>query len=243
VSSTAERDGIDHLLVTTKAYDVAAAVASVAHRLHPHSVVLPLANGLGFAAQVAAAHPQLSLYSGTTTEGAYRIADLHIRHAGHGLTRIGALTGAAAPPWFTQWSNSPLQCQWEPDIAAALWHKLAINCAINPLTALHRCHNGELAANAELRKAVGALCDEIAAVSRAAGHVAMAQHIHTDTAKVIAATASNRSSMLQDVLAGRRTEIDYITGHLTTVAGQLDIAIPNNSALLQKINELAYRHN
>jgi 2-dehydropantoate 2-reductase len=54
-------------------------------------------------------------------------------------------------------------------------------------------------------------------------------------ATIIAGTAENRSSMLQDVESGRRTEIDYITGHLLNVAKQHGLDAPLNRALLEHI--------
>jgi 2-dehydropantoate 2-reductase len=56
--------------------------------------------------------------------------------------------------------------------------------------------------------------------------------------RVIAATAANRSSMLQDVAAGRRTEIDYITGYLVRAARHHGVAAPHNEALLAGVLEL-----
>ena len=64
---------ISHLLVTTKAYDVRAAVAGVAHLLTAESVVVLLVNGMGLVEQIARDWPHLNIYSGTTTEGAYCI--------------------------------------------------------------------------------------------------------------------------------------------------------------------------
>lgn len=234
-STPAAGDGITHLLVTTKAYDVAPAVAAVRHRLDDQSQVLLLANGMGFAAEVAHDAPWLQLFQGTTTEGAWRIAPLHIRHAGRGTTRIGRCGFPEPASWFRCWRDGLPDCVWDPDIDRALWLKLAINGAINPLTALHRCVNGELADRADLAEEVTRLCDEIAAISAAAGYPEAAQGIHGAVARVIAATATNRSSMLQDVLAGRRTEIDYITGHLLAVAGRCGIDAPRNRTILEAL--------
>jgi 2-dehydropantoate 2-reductase len=60
-------------------------------------------------------------------------------------------------------------------------------------------------------------------------------------ADVIQGTAGNRSSMLQDVTLGRRTEIDYITGYLLHVAEQLGIDAPHNRALLETIKSGVYK--
>jgi len=129
-------------------------------------------------------------------------------------------------------------CHWDADIDSALWHKLAINCAINPLTAVHGCVNGELAEQPGLAAQVAGLCREISQVSYAAGYTATAQRIAQTAMDVIRATASNQSSMLQDVEAGRQTEINYITGYLLKVADAHGIPAPMNAALYEKVNSL-----
>lgn len=229
---------ISHLLVTTKAYDVAPAVASVARRLSPDTVVLLMANGIGFEREVSARVPGLMPALGTTTEGAYRETRWRIHHAGRGTTRIGQPGRASAPPWFADWRTAVPDCHWEADIEHALWRKLAINCAINPLTALHGCLNGQLGTDPNLAAQVRALCAEIERVGLAAGHAAAVAELETAVFKVIAGTADNHSSMLQDVRAGRRTEIDYITGHLLATAEAHGLDAPRNRELMDKISTL-----
>lgn len=238
LSATTDTDAIDHLLVTTKAHDVEAAIAGIAARLSPGAQVLLLVNGMGLAERLTESYPGLQLYCGTTTEGAYRTAPLQIRHAGRGQTRIGHLGGSPPPPWLQDWTTAVENCDWTPDIGSALWHKLAINCAINPLSALHRCHNGELAARPELARQLQVLCDEIALISEAAGFTATARELHQAVPRVVAATANNRSSMLQDILARRRTEIDHITGYLLQVAAEHGLDAPHNRLLMQEITRL-----
>ncbi len=234
-----DRAHISHLLVTTKAYDVQTAVAGIAHLLDEHCVVLLLVNGMGLARQLNDAWPHLDVYCGTTTEGAYTLAPQHIRHAGRGETRIGRSGQGEAPAWFGQWKQVTDNCLWDSDIDAALWSKLAVNCIINPLTALHGCRNGELAENSALKSQVEALCDEVATISRAAGFAAVADTLKPTVCGVIAGTADNRSSMLQDVSRGRQTEIDYINGYLLQVAEQLGIPAPHNRSLLERIHNRA----
>ena len=79
------------------------------------------------------------------------------------------------------------------------------------------------------------LCGEVSKITRAAGFAAIAAALPQLVAGVIAATANNRSSMLQDVENGRRTEIDYITGFLLRVADQHGIDAPHNLALIRAI--------
>lgn len=227
---------ISHLLVTTKAYDVGDALAGIAHRLTDGATIVLLVNGMGLAETVRAHYPAARLLCATTTEGAYRLGPRHIRYAGQGDTRVG---GADAPPtWFDDFSRRVPRCRWDDDIDSALWDKLAVNCVINPLTALHHCNNGELARRPALRDAVETLVSEVAQVSYAAGFTRTAQTIGETAAAVIAATAANRSSMLQDIDRGRRTEIDYITGYLLRVADRYGIPAKHNAALYEEVKAL-----
>jgi 2-dehydropantoate 2-reductase len=234
VSSAADSGHISRLLVTTKAQDVCTAVASLGSRLDRASDVLLLVNGLGFADELAATQPAPCYYFGTTTEGAYRIAPRHVRHAGRGETRVGRPGLATPPAWFSRWSEAISPGVWDPHIDHALWLKLAINCAVNPLTALHRCRNGELA-TARFETELDALCHEIALVSAAAGYAAATADLRQRVDRVVRATAENRSSMLQDVLAGRSTEIHYLTGYLLRRAAELGVAAPCNERLYRSI--------
>lgn len=231
---------ISHLLVTTKAFAVREAVAGVIHLLREDCVVLLLVNGMGLAEQLHRDWPRLNVYCGTTTEGAYTVATRHVVHAGRGETRIGRAGEAHPPPWFTQWTQAIEHCLWDEHIDRALWSKLAVNCVINPLTALHGCRNGELAQRADLREEVQALCQEVAAICNAAGYTDVAQSLAGTVASVITGTAGNRSSMLQDVQQGRPTEIDFITGYLLQVAAQHGVNAPHNRALLQRIKQHAH---
>ncbi len=231
---------ISHLLITTKAYDVHDAVASIGHLLRKNSTAVLMVNGMGIAEQLRKDWPHLHFYLSTTTEGAYSIAPQHIQHTGQGETRIGRQGQNAPPPWFHQWSRAIDSCFWDDNIESALWAKLAVNCVINPLTALHNCSNGELGQRQELTEHVATLCNEVSNITHAAGFEQIAAALPQRVASVIAGTARNRSSMLQDVEGGRRTEIDYITGFLLRVADQFGIDAPYNRALIQDIKNNAH---
>ncbi|MFV0276155.1 MAG: ketopantoate reductase family protein [Parahaliea sp.] len=228
---------IEQVLVFTKAHDIADAVAGIAHRLGPTSRIVLMANGMGFVEELAQRLPALAPLQGTTTQGAWRDDAGAVHHAGHGTTRIGRPGERAAPAWFAAFANAIPDCQWESDIASALWLKLAINCAINPLTAIHRCRNGELAKRSDLAAQVRQLCAEITAVSAAAGLGPAVAGLEARVFAVIATTAGNRSSMLQDISAGRRSEIDYINGYLAGVAHHHGVEAPLNHNLWLQVKQ------
>ena len=238
VSYNNDSESIDYVLICTKAYAVRSALGQIAHRLNENSCIVVLVNGMGVMDELSTDFPNLQFALGTTTEGVYRLGDGHFCHAGRGITRLGMGGLVQPPPWFSDWSRTEQSCEWEPDIDQTLWQKLAINCAINPLSALSRCKNGMLLEKAELASQIDAVCQEISLVSQAAGYTHTATDIHREVASVIASTANNRSSMLADVLAGRRSENEYISGYFLKIAAHHKISTPHNRALFEGIRLL-----
>jgi 2-dehydropantoate 2-reductase len=229
---------IGGLFITTKSNQATAGFASVASGLRSGAPVILLHNGMGVYEQLGQRYGRELLYCGTTTEGAYFDEHNILTHAGRGDTRIGQPGNPQMPDWFTVFAHSAERFLWEPDIQRSLWRKLVINCAINPLTAIHHCRNGELLERAELRAELETLCLELVAVTRARGDGDLAGRLQAEAFAVIRSTANNQSSMLQDVLRGRATEIDFITGYLVDEAGRLNVPVPHNRQLLQRVRQL-----
>lgn len=172
--------------------------------------------------------------------GCARPAPFQLLLAGEGETTLGPLT-PAAQGFPRGWEGLEHPLHYTADIDRALWCKLAINGVINPLTALENCSNGALL---EPRHGpiLESLCAEIEAIARAAGHPLFAQPLIHQVKQVAASTAANRSSMLEDISAGRPTEIDQITGYLCRVADARGVAAPLNRQLLQEIHRLEGTH-
>lgn len=232
ISAVTDRMPVDRLLVSTKAGDVDAAINSIRHRLHSGTTVLILANGMGFAGDLPHG---LAAFRGTSTDGAYRQQAGHTVHAGSGATCIGLPGMTMAPPdWFSATWGRLQNCRWDNDIETTLWRKLAINCVINPLSAAYRCRNGELA-TATYRPLLIALCGEVMLACRAAGREGVAASLQEDVLEVIDGTAQNRSSMLQDVLQQRSTEIDFINGYLLRHPAVTGLDMPLNRRLISAI--------
>jgi 2-dehydropantoate 2-reductase len=224
------------LLVTTKANDAAQAVTAIADALAPGAPVILLHNGMGVLEQLSSGFPGMNLLAATTTEGAWLDGEVLV-HAGQGETVVGQQQ-QPAPEWFAPFADSRERFRWTADIDAALWKKLLINCAINPLTAVNRCANGALAKDPALREQVRDLCRELAAVSRARGQDLEDEQVFGWTLDVIERTAANQSSMLQDVLQDRETEIRYITGYLVAEASRLGVPCPLNEGLLAQLDSM-----
>lgn len=230
---------IQRLLVTCKAYDAEQAVAHVAHRLSSNADVILLQNGLGSQQAIAARVPHARCIFASSTEGAYRDGDWRVVFAGHGHTWLGDMPAEEAPHWLEELQRSGIAHEWSSTILSRLWRKLALNCAINPLTVLHNCRNGGLQAHSE---EVKTLCVELCALLEQCGQPDAAVDLAAEVNRVIQATANNYSSMHQDVTQGRRTEISYLLGYACEAAQQQQLAIPHLQALHQRLTEHLKRH-
>ncbi len=226
---------IKRLLVCCKSYQTMDALRPLSPYLNANTSLVLVQNGMGVAEQIAAHFPDVKLYCGTTTAGANRTDRFVIRPAGTGETVIGRYSAAAneATALAASLSCDAFSVTTHDDIAQLLWRKLAINCAINPLTVRYRCRNGELLENADALQDLNAICDEVSAVSQALGRPL--PNLKDTVMHVARQTGANRSSMLQDVEAGRRTEIEAITGYLCQQARRVNVPTPVNNLVLQQI--------
>lgn len=205
---------IELLLVCTKSYDALPTLQGLASALSTHAAIVLFQNGLGSQMTVLEHLPDARIYAAVSTEGAYRKGPNEVVHAGIGQTQIGALQPhiKVDPTLLEMLAASGLSIQATPEILAALWQKLLINCSINPFTALLNCRNGEIVDSDLFQQTWPPLRDELVELSQLAGYPVTASELEQRVFAVIHATAQNFSSMCQDIRLGRRTEIDDING-------------------------------
>lgn len=237
---------ITHLLLCTKAHHSVAAVAALLPALAPDPTIVLLQNGMGVREELTDLLPQATFVHALSTEGAWQPQRFHVLHAGRGETLVGAATavadlGGAAIGFADVLQRSGLSARAVPDIEPHLWQKLAVNCVINPLTAVHRCRNGELLNLPDFAQHIDAICREIAAVAAAAGIPLATAALTERIVAVIHGTAANRSSMLQDIEAGRATEIDYLNGFVVRLAQHYRIDAAVNAQLHEAVKTLEAR--
>jgi 2-dehydropantoate 2-reductase len=144
-----------------------------------------------------------------------------------GISRIVALANIFMRAGFrVEFSDQP---------EALLWGKLVVNAAINPITALLNIPNGEILDREAARQVMVAAAKEAAEVARARGFCLPFADPVEEAEKVARQTATNRSSMLQDILRGAPTEIDAICGAIVREGEGLDIPTPINWTLFNLI--------
>lgn len=160
-----------------------------------------------------------------------------VRHTGRGVTHLAwtpqiedRLTEVAA-----LLNAASFETRVVPDADSLLWRKLAVNCAINPLTALLGARNGFLVENETTRRLMTLVAEETSAVAEAQGIRLIIGRASKGAFEVATATAANMSSMAQDVARGAPTEIESINGAVVRIGEQNGVPTPFNEALLRLV--------
>lgn len=212
-------------LLCTKAYDAARAVKALPGR----PSVTALCNGL---LAVAESFPlRRRIFRATTTHGCYENSPWNVVHAGVGKVWVDKDCDVFDELLVA--GLDPVQLEHRA-MTDRLWLKLAANAALNPLTALHACRNGDVLTIA--RDDICQVCREVAALRarlerRGDDESQFRRDMEAAVMECVAENADNFSSMYQDVQSGRRTEIDALNGWIAAVAADVGVPVPTNSRL------------
>lgn len=229
------------VLVTAKAYQTAAATAAL-EPFWSSALFVSLQNGLGNEETLAERCPRV--LGAVINQGVTFLEPGKVFHAGEDETWIGPFSGTSADDAETV-ARALDECGIraravaEAKVREAIWRKVVLNAAVNPLTALLRKKTGELIGDPDLEAAIRAIVAESVVIARAAGIALEDDSILTWIRKVAEVTRDNKSSMLQDVERGRPTEIDSMNGALVERAKALGLAAPRNELLTRLVRSLA----
>lgn len=240
------RASADWVLLTVKGRDVADAGAELARALAAPAPILALQNGLGIEELLVGglasggwATPAASVLRAVHSYGATLVAPGVVRHAGDGELLLPRQDGALPPGTVerarTLLASAGLSVRLVDDLARELWRKALVNAAVNPVTADHGVANGALAKDPWRGQAL-ALLREAQRAAHLAGYVFSDDEAERELFRVVRATSTNRSSMLQDLDRGRPTEIEQISGYLLQVAERAGVDLPRTRQAIARIH-------
>jgi 2-dehydropantoate 2-reductase len=215
------------ILVTVKAYDTEAAVRSIVDRLRRDSVILCVQNGLDTeaAARRVVAGRALVLravtYFGLIFVGPGVIA---LKAKGHTSIERGLRSQNIADTL----SECGLDGRISADIDAEVWTKTVFNCVVNPLTAMTGLEVGHIA-DSRFDPLKRLIINECVAVAREEG-IELGENL-LPTLNETFRPSTNLSSMHQDLIKGKRTEIEHLNGAVVRRGHSAGIPCPVNEAL------------
>jgi 2-dehydropantoate 2-reductase len=225
----------DLVILATKAMQVAAAAESAKALLGKDTPVLSIQNGLGGPDTAAGILGRERVMVGVVGGfGASMKAPGHAHHNGMELVRLGEFGGPITPRLKKveeTWSGAGFRVKVFDDIDQLVWEKLICNCAYSGPCGIAECTTGEVMADPDLSRVSAACATEAFQVARAKGvklgfsdPVAYVRDFGSKIPKA-------RPSVLLDLLAKRKSEIDVINGSIPRVGKQFGVAAPVNETV------------
>ena len=226
------------LIVFTKTQHTEAALASAQALLGAPTAVLSLQNGLGNVERIARQVPRERVMVGMTTWPADKAGPAQVSSHGAGEIRLMSADGdmrTEVRRTVEALNSAGLNGSADPQVWSAIWEKVAFNAALNSLCALTQCTVGELSNLPDGEALTLKIVAEVAMVARASGIAFDEAHVVDTVRHALAHHRAHRPSMLQDVLAGRQTEIEAINGAVVAAARAAGVAVPCTECLLHLV--------
>jgi 2-dehydropantoate 2-reductase len=224
----------DLIIVLTKAH------TTPQLKLPTGTPVLTLQNGLGNIEALCDLVGSANVIAGTTTEAATLTDEGRVRHTGNGITQVGGWTSCPTEGVTQILTKAGLAAEATTSPGQAVWEKTVINAGINPLTALMGVRNGKLLELPQARQLLRDLVVEAAKIASTEGY-RFSYSLVEKAEQVCEDTAENISSMLQDVRAGRRTEIDAISGEILRRSERSSLPVPRTRVVWQLVKSIEQR--
>jgi 2-dehydropantoate 2-reductase len=243
ISTDAKEIGkVDLVIVATKSYDTKEALTQAKPLIGERTQVLTLQNGIGnieIISEVLGSDE--NIIAGVTNLGATLIKPGHTRLAGKGESIIGRLDGKLPVEMRAVrelFNKTGLEAKFSRDIKSLLWSKLIINTGINALTAITRLNNAKLLDYEGTRKIMRESVVEAVKIAKRKRIKLVYDDPLAKVEAVCEATSTNVSSMLQDVLKKKRTEIDFINGVIVRLGQEMEISVFTNIMLVDLVKTI-----
>jgi len=245
---TDEVGQVDLVFFSVKSYATLEAARSLPPLIGEGTLVMSIQNGIGNVEKIASVVGPKRVIGGITAHSFQMLSPIHIRYVGGaGYLHIGMIEGensSRVQEIAEILRNGGIQVEVNESIQNYIWYKLLINTPINAIAAITGLKNGELAENEEAHRLMHIVADEALAVAKAENiRLLMTEHPVKVCISALRAASENKASMLQDIEAKRRTEIDAINGAIVERGENLGIPTPVNKALtgLVKIMECRFK--
>jgi 2-dehydropantoate 2-reductase len=236
-----EAGKVDLVILLPKSRQTREAARSARCLFGPETVGLTVQNGLGNPEAIEAVVGEGKILAGVTMNASTFLGPGRMLYAGRGETVIGEMRGGPSPraeKIAAAFNRAGLSTKVSAEIWNDAWGKLLVNAGVNPLTAITRLANGVMMDHPEAREIMKNLVEE-------GKRVALAKGIrlpYTDAVKKVEdaciATRPNHSSMLQDVLAQRETEVDFINGAIVREGERLGVETPVNRTITNLVKTI-----
>jgi 2-dehydropantoate 2-reductase len=228
---------VDAVLFFVKCYHTAAAAELAGPLVGPATTIVSLQNGWGNGDVLQEAFPAQPLVVGITYHSGTVQAPGQIHHTNltDAPVYLGPYLGddlSAAERFAACLRAGGLSPTVTPEIRTEIWKKLVLNSATLPTSALTRHTAGALGSDPDTRGLVTALATETVATAQAAGYDIDIDERLSSIFSILEGAGHGKASMLQDIEAGRRTEIGVVNAAVVKAAAEHGVEAPLNQAMV-----------
>jgi 2-dehydropantoate 2-reductase len=233
----------DIVFLTVKSFDTLRAATEVVPMVGQNTVVVSVQNGLGNIDTLVETFGKEKIIGGMAIFGAILPEPGNIRVTVIASeTLVGELNcslTSRVKDIAGMLDNAGIPSRASDNIMRDIWHKAFYNIALNPLSAIFGVSYGEIADNPHTRRLIKQMISEAFQVATASG-----QSLGINTAdeyleilwnQKLPPTRDHKSSMLQDIMRGKKTEIDYINGTIVRIGAEHGIETPYNNAVVSMV--------
>ena len=234
---------VDTVFVLCKAGHTRDAIAGAANLIGDHTAVISFQNGLGNEEVLAELIGEEKVLGGLTAQGASMDGPGIVRNYADLPSHIGEMRGGLSDrvTGLSQvFTEHGLQTQPSPDIRLDIWKKLMAVIALDPTSGITNLPIGQVMAVPAMRETIFAAIDEAAAVGRKVG-----VDIDINEAREVllqitgkGGTGENKSSLCNDILSCRQTEVDFINGAIVRLGAEHGVPTPVNKTLVAAVKAL-----
>lgn len=248
-SSTRSTDGTaEWILLGVKQTAIDDSIFSLLNDIAtPHTPVICIQNGIGHMEKLRSMLPGIPFIAAVSTEGALRTGQNSVRYTGKGSLLIEERSDNwnrssqlfdARNEVISSLQSANIDAQFSDDMDAIVLRKLLVNSVINPLSAIYGFKNGRLPVHPLSHQLMKALFAETRGILEASYGRTLGENLWEFVLKVCDKTANNKSSMLSDVRAQRKTEVKWINGGVIELANRINFQAPLNNAMVALVESL-----
>lgn len=240
VTDPAGLGAMDLVIVFVKAMYTLDALERARELIGPETLLMTLQNGAGHEEKLLRYASPGRVVIGTTQHNAAVAGPARTRHAGAGVTAMGAVEGGRDLSALAGvFRACGFECRVSDNVRREIWTKLFTNTSASALTALIGCPLGFIRDDEDARALLGMMCREAVAVANAQeiGYFDPEEALRA-VERVCENSRSGRTSICADILNGRRTEVDSISGAVLEAAHRAGVPVPCHEMAVRLIHAL-----
>ena len=231
----------DLIILFVKALYSRSALESNKNLIAPNTYLLTLQNGSGHEDILSDFAPQERIIIGTTEDNGAVLSPGHIRHGGKGSTNVGMLVDdkeGFLPKLKEAFDSCGFNVRIHENIQQLIWNKLFVNVAFSAVTGLLKCEMGFVARNDSAMTLSKMLLHEAVTVAHALGLEADEDKLLDEIKSVSTNSPNGVTSICADLRAGRRTEVDTISGSVVRAARKCNVDVPCHEFVVNMIHAM-----